>query len=95
MSSDLVAYWTISLSDGVHKIEFEHGTTTGKRIIRVDGKEILKREWMFKLVGSEIFSVGTAKCVIRVFLFDNNLNILIYQFFEGTKDLERYPRTLK
>lgn len=36
--SDLVATWDISLSDGIHTIEFEHGTTTGKRIIRVDGK---------------------------------------------------------
>ena len=36
--SDLVATWDIALSDGVHKVEFEHGTTTGKRIIRVDGK---------------------------------------------------------
>lgn len=38
MSSDLVATWEVALSDGVHLIEFEHGTTTGKRVIRVDGK---------------------------------------------------------
>lgn len=37
-SSDLVGEWTVKLSDGVHKIQFEHGTTTGKRVIRVDGK---------------------------------------------------------
>lgn len=37
-ASDLVGEWTVKLSDGVHKIQFEHGTTTGKRIIRVDGK---------------------------------------------------------
>ena len=36
--SDLVAYWEVRLSDGVHKIGFEHGTTTGKRIIWVDEK---------------------------------------------------------
>ena len=36
--SDLVAVWDIALSDGVHKVEFEHGTTTGKRVIRVDGE---------------------------------------------------------
>ena len=36
-SSDLVAKWDVTLSDKVHRIEFEHGTTTGKRIIRVDG----------------------------------------------------------
>jgi len=36
-SSDLVAKWDVTLSDKVHRIEFEHGTTTGKRVIRVDG----------------------------------------------------------
>lgn len=38
MSGDLVGVWDIALSDGVHRIEFEHGTTTGKRVICVDGK---------------------------------------------------------
>jgi hypothetical protein len=37
-SGDLVATWNILIADGKHKIEFEHGTTSGKRIIRVDGK---------------------------------------------------------
>lgn len=35
---DLVAVWEVPLSDRVHRIEFEHGTTTGKRVIRVDGQ---------------------------------------------------------
>ena len=38
MSSDVVGRWTVSLADGIHKIEFEHGTVSGKRVIRVDGK---------------------------------------------------------
>uniref|UniRef100_A0A3P9KVQ4 Fas apoptotic inhibitory molecule a n=1 Tax=Oryzias latipes TaxID=8090 RepID=A0A3P9KVQ4_ORYLA len=58
MSSDLAGVWEVALSDGVHRIEFEHGTTTGKRVIYVDGKEVLRRDWMFKLVGKETFSVG-------------------------------------
>ena len=37
-SSDLVAHWDVALSDGVHKIQFEHGTTSGKRVIYIDGK---------------------------------------------------------
>ena len=36
--SDIVGQWDVSLSNGVHHIEFEHGTTSGKRIIRIDGK---------------------------------------------------------
>ncbi|XP_046357576.1 fas apoptotic inhibitory molecule 1-like [Haliotis rufescens] len=66
MSSDLVATWEVALSDGVHSIEFEHGTTTGKRVIRVDGKEIHREDWMFKLVGKETFQVGKAKCEIAI-----------------------------
>ncbi|XP_061142412.1 fas apoptotic inhibitory molecule a isoform X2 [Syngnathus typhle] len=58
MSGDLAAVWDVALSDGVHRIAFEHGTTTGKRVICVDGKEVLRREWMFKLVGKETFTVG-------------------------------------
>lgn len=59
--ADLVAVWDVALSDGVHKIEFEHGTTSGKRVVYVDGKEEIRKEWMFKLVGKETFCVGAAK----------------------------------
>ncbi len=37
-TGDLVAVWEVSLSDGMHNVEFEHGTTTGKRVVRIDGK---------------------------------------------------------
>jgi len=40
-SSDLVAQWQVPLSDGIYLIEFEHGTTTGKRVIRVNGKVLI------------------------------------------------------
>ena len=50
-SSDLVAVWEIHLADGIHMIEFEHGTTSGKRVVRINRQEILRKEWMFKLVG--------------------------------------------
>lgn len=43
MSSDLAGVWEVALSDGVHRIEFEHGTTTGKRVIYVDGKVWMMR----------------------------------------------------
>uniref|UniRef100_A0A8C5PZR9 Fas apoptotic inhibitory molecule 1 n=1 Tax=Leptobrachium leishanense TaxID=445787 RepID=A0A8C5PZR9_9ANUR len=59
--TDLVAVWEVALSDGIHKIEFEHGTTSGKRVVYVDGKEIIRRDWMFKLVGKETFPVGAAQ----------------------------------
>lgn len=64
--SDRVAVWEIALADGRHVLEFEHGTTTGKRVVIVDGKEIMRKEWMFKLVGSETFNVGKVKCTISI-----------------------------
>lgn len=39
-AEDLVARWTIPLQNKTYEIEFEHGTTTGKRIVRVDGKAV-------------------------------------------------------
>lgn len=63
---DIVGIWEVNLSDGLHRIEFEHGTASGKRIIRVDGKDIIKRDWMFRLVGAEYFSIGKAKCSIKI-----------------------------
>ncbi|XP_054162280.1 fas apoptotic inhibitory molecule 1-like [Oppia nitens] len=70
--SDLVAVWEVPLPDKVHRIEFEHGTTTGKRILKLDGQDIVRRDWMFKLVGSELFDIKgddhqvLAKCEILI-----------------------------
>jgi hypothetical protein len=65
-TDDLVARWNISLPDGKYKIEFEHGTTSGRRVIRVNDKEIFRENWMFKLVGNESFNIGKHKCVISI-----------------------------
>ena len=35
---EATAEWAITLSDGKHRIQFEHGTTSGKRVIVLDGK---------------------------------------------------------
>ncbi len=59
--NDLVAAWEVRMPDGVHLVEFEHGTTTGRRVVRVDGIEVVRRDWMFKLVGTEKFTFGGGK----------------------------------
>ncbi|XP_048216243.1 fas apoptotic inhibitory molecule 1-like [Perognathus longimembris pacificus] len=59
--TNLVAVWDVALSDGINKIEFEHRTTSGKRVVYVDRKEKIRKEWMFKLVGKETFTVGAAE----------------------------------
>ncbi|XP_069020232.1 fas apoptotic inhibitory molecule 1-like [Embiotoca jacksoni] len=60
LGGDLVAVWEVALSDGVHRVEFAHGTTTGKRVVYINGEEVLRKDWMFKLVGKETFTVGGA-----------------------------------
>ncbi len=37
---DVAASWEVKVAGGTHKIIFEHGTTSGKRIINVDGIEV-------------------------------------------------------
>ena len=39
---DLVAVWKIPLPHGLQVIEFEHGETSGRRIIRVNGEEVIE-----------------------------------------------------
>lgn len=38
--ADVVALWDIALSNGIHKVKFEHGTTSGKRTITIDDEVI-------------------------------------------------------
>ena len=42
LPGDVAAVWEVHQSDGIHTIKFEHGTTSGKRVIIVDGKEVRK-----------------------------------------------------
>jgi len=64
--TDLVGIWEVSLSDGVHTVKFEHGTTTGKRVVIVDGDEVARQNWMFKLVGKEFFKIGKTNAFILI-----------------------------
>ena len=80
--NDVVASWEVALSDGVHKIDFEHGTTTGKRVLWIDEKEIIRKDWMFKLVGKEEFVIGKKKIPATVnidacsgFAYEYTLNV--------------------
>ncbi|XP_063952711.1 fas apoptotic inhibitory molecule 1-like isoform X2 [Lytechinus pictus] len=86
--TDVVAVWSVSLSDGIHKVQFEHGTTSGKRVIYVDNKEISRKNWMFKLVGREVFSISGTRAVINIdacsgFAYE-------YQLEVGGKSLEKF-----
>lgn len=63
---EVAAMWQVPFRGQVRKIEFEHGTASGRRVIWLDGKEMLRREWMFKLVGEDCFVMDSVRCIIRV-----------------------------
>ena len=37
---DLVAEWDLDLPDSNYRVTFEHGTASGKRVVKVDGREV-------------------------------------------------------
>lgn len=67
-SSDIVGIWEVPLNGRLYRIEFEHGTTTGKRVVRIDGVELVRKDWQFKLVGRESFTLpdGKTRCDIYI-----------------------------
>jgi len=77
-SGDLVAVWEVALSDGIHKITFEHGTSSGKRVLKVDNKEIIRKDWMFRLVGRETFTIGKQKLPAHIDI--NAVSGLAYEY---------------
>ncbi|XP_049309594.1 fas apoptotic inhibitory molecule 1 [Bactrocera dorsalis] len=64
--NNIVAKWCAPINGKMYRIELEHGTTTGRRMIWVNGKEVLRRDWMFKLVGEDAFYIDQSRCIIRV-----------------------------
>ena len=85
--------WNVPMSDKVYKIEFEHGTTTGKRILRINGKEIVRHDWMFKLVGREIFQLNGVHCVVSI----DAVGIFAYEYSlqVGGKAFEKFREQQK
>ena len=66
-SGDLVARWSVPLGGKIHDIEFEHGArVSGRRIVRVNGRVVVRREFMFHLVGQEVFKIDSAKCKVLI-----------------------------
>ncbi|XP_065883456.1 fas apoptotic inhibitory molecule 1-like [Dysidea avara] len=89
---DIVHLWKITLPDGVHTITFEHGTTSGKRAVNVDGVELMRKNWMFSLVGVEKFKISGRSAQISIvsngWTFEYTLEI------EG-KSLKRFAEAEK
>ena len=91
--SALVGIWEVSLSDGFHTVKFEHGTTTGKRVITVDEREVLSQNRMFKLVGKEHFKISST----NAFIFIEQVSSFAYDYtmFVDGKPLKKFVEDRK
>uniref|UniRef100_A0A915CTJ7 Fas apoptotic inhibitory molecule 1 n=1 Tax=Ditylenchus dipsaci TaxID=166011 RepID=A0A915CTJ7_9BILA len=86
--ADIVATWNVPMSDKLYKIEFYHGTTTGKRIVKVNGRDIVRRDFLFKLVGRELFEINSVRCAIAI----EAIGIFAYEYSlqVGGKSFEKF-----
>lgn len=50
-----MAVWNVPMSDKMYKIEFEHGTTTGKRVIRVNGRVNFEEIGKYNLIFRRLY----------------------------------------
>jgi hypothetical protein len=64
--NDIVARWVIPIRGKLYDIELEHGTISGKRVIWVNGDEILRRDMMYRLVGEDTFFLEDKRCIVHV-----------------------------
>ncbi|XP_055630258.1 fas apoptotic inhibitory molecule 1 isoform X2 [Toxorhynchites rutilus septentrionalis] len=65
-NKEVVARWRVPMRGKIYEVEFEHGTASGKRVLWIDKEEIFRRDWMFKLVGEDMFRLEDKRCIIRV-----------------------------
>eukprot|EP00117_Sycon_ciliatum_P004922 scpid85316/ scgid9081/ Fas apoptotic inhibitory molecule 1 len=65
--SDVVAQWNVPLRDKTHIVAFEHGAMlTGRRVVFVDGDVVVRKEFVFNLLGTESFRIGDTKCAVLI-----------------------------
>ncbi|EDW00833.1 fas apoptotic inhibitory molecule 1 [Drosophila grimshawi] len=94
---NIVAQWCAPINGKMYRIELEHGTTSGRRMIWVNGREVLRRDWMFKLVGEDTFEIDQSRCIIRVdpapgFKYEYSLYIDGKPHAQYTEELTRQYR---
>lgn len=67
LKNDVVARWIFPIHGKIFDIELEHGSISGKRVIWVNGEEILRRDMMYRLVGEDVFFVEDKRCIVHIF----------------------------
>ena len=87
--------WKVPLGSGNHVVEFSHGTTSGSRVVKVDGQIKIKRDWMFRLVGEESFPIGPKKIPAKIRIEAIDGFTYTYKLFGGDKELQKFAHESK
>ena len=58
--------WIFELEDGRHVVEIEHGYWSGKRIIKVDGKQVEVSGKIIDTGSEHRFEISGHKCILRI-----------------------------
>lgn len=64
--TDVVGRWLVPIKGKLYDVELEHGRISGKRVIWVNGEEVLRRDLMYRLVGEDNFWLEDKRCIIHV-----------------------------
>lgn len=56
----------VPIKGRLYDVELEHGRVTGKRVVWVNGEEILRHDLMYRLVGEETFYLEDKRCIFHV-----------------------------
>ncbi|CAF3887275.1 unnamed protein product [Rotaria sp. Silwood1] len=80
MGTSFIPYYIRSRSDEIIDESEYSDTTSNKRVIRIDSKEVLLHNWLFKLIGKEAFTIAKHHCTINIdvvssFVYEYSLDI--------------------
>jgi hypothetical protein len=92
--------WTVNLDGINHKIELEHGTFSGKRVIKLDGQVIEEDQKMMDSGTDHFFKIRNHLCAIHIhsgglrFKYDLSINGISAETGQPTKLLDGTPTAL-
>lgn len=58
--------WTVDLEDGRHTVELEHAYLAGKRVIFVDGQEVVRAQSLLDFGSDHPIRIGTHPALVRI-----------------------------
>ena len=92
--------WTVNLDGINHTIELEHGTISGKRVIKLDGKVIEESQKLVDSGTDHFFKIGNHLCAVHIhsgglrFKYDLSINGISVETGQPTKLLDGTPTAL-